>query len=120
MKKTFFTTVAVITLFIFVVYLNLPNINFYNVEFVQPLFWFLIPVIFLLFLLGFLKNLKRISIFLTIVIFGVFSLLLLSQVEVTCSQIFCFSRNLSALTLSSIFSIIYFLVQFFKNRSQIR
>ena len=117
-RKILFSVVMLFIIIDFFIYFYLPSINFYNIEFIQPLFWTLIPLIFLLFLLSFLKNINLKSVLTTILIFGIVVFFIISQTDSICSQIICLDRNLAALILSSIFSIIYFIVQFIKNRKQ--
>jgi hypothetical protein len=44
----------------------------------------------------------------------------LSQIDSTCSQIICYDRNTSALILSSLFSVIYFVVLLFQKSNNDR
>ena len=119
MNKKIFIVIAIpFLLFVFLIYLFLPKISFYNVEFIQPLFWTLLPLIVLLFLLSFLKSIKTKQALILIAIFLIIDFFILFQIDTTCSQIICFGRNLSALLLSSLFSMIYFIIQFIKNKKQ--
>ncbi len=118
MKKPFFLSVIISILFLTFVYFRSSNINFYNTEFLHPLFWLLIPVTCLLFLCIFLRGIKPKSVFVSIFIFGVLSFLILSAVDPVCSGIVCYDRSTSALLISSLFSIAYFIILLFKNRKQ--
>lgn len=117
-NKTFLLPIIFFILVDVSIYYLSPNISFYNSEFLHPLFWFLIPLTILYFLASFLNNIKIRHFSITIFLFSVASFIILSQVDTTCSPIVCIDRNFAALMLSSTFSIIYFIIQFFKNRKQ--
>ncbi len=119
MKKKFIYLVLASVVLLFYIYFSSPYINFYNVEFLHPLFWALIPITCLLFFCIFLKHITQKSFFLTLLIFGVIDFIILSGIETTCSQIVCYDRNASALILSSLFSVIYFIVLLLKNRAEV-
>jgi len=116
MKKIFILPIVISVLLMFVIYFGSPYIDFYNVEFLHPLYWTLIPITCLLFLCIFLKNIKTSSVFLTLLVFGVIDFLILSQIPPLCSQIFCIYRNYAAIIFSTLFSIIYFIILLFLNR----
>ena len=116
MKKIFIVPIIAFLLYIFGVHFGSPYIDFYNVEFLHPLYWTLIPITCLLFLCIFLKNIKPRSVFLTLLVFGVIDFLLLSQIPPLCSQIFCIYRDYAAIIISSIFSAIHFVFLLFQNK----
>ncbi len=116
MKKIFILPIVVFVVYLFFVYFASPYINFYNTEFLHPLFWFLIPITLLLFLCIFIKNIKPKDVFFTILVFGILDFIILLNIETTCSTIFCFQRTVVALITSSLFSIIYFIVLLVKNK----
>ncbi len=116
MKKIFILPVVVFVTYLFFVYFASPYINFYNTEFLHPLYWFLIPITLLLFLCIFLKNIKPKNVFLTILVFGVLDSIVLVGVGSICYSIVCYQRTLVALVTSSLFSIIYFIVLLVRNR----
>ena len=118
MRKIFIFPILLFVLCMVIIYLNTHTLNVYNTEFFHPLFSSLLPLTLLLFLSSFLKNIKPKVVFLTILIFGIIDLVLLSQIDTTCSQILCFDRNLAALVISSIFSIVYFVVLLLQNRKK--
>lgn len=118
-KESFVISTAILFLLEIIIYAVNPHIDFYNVEFLHPLFLTLIPIAFLLFLCNFLRNVRPQNVFAVLAIFGVADFVLLSMVEPLCSAIVCFNRTLSALILSSLFSIIYFIVLLFKNHKKI-
>ncbi len=103
-----------------VIYLNISYFSIYNTELFHPMFGTLLPLTLLLFLAGFLKNIKPKLVFLTVIIFGVIDFILLSKVEPLCSGIVCFDRTLMALVLSSLFSVIYFIVLLFQNKKNLK
>ena len=117
--KIFITPVIVFVLLDIFIYMASPYIDFYNVEFLHPLFWTLLPLTILLFLSSFLKNIKPKFVFTTIGIFCIADFVLLFQIDPVCSQIVCFDRNISALIFSSLFSLIYFIVLLVKNKKHI-
>lgn len=119
MKNHFIYTVIVFVALLIFIYFSGPYINFYNSKFLHPLFWTLIPLTILFFLSSFLKNIKVKPFIFGIFLFSVIAFLILSQVDTTCSPIVCIDRNFAALMISSVFSIVYFIVQFFKNRKKI-
>lgn len=115
-NKIFLLFIIILTLVDILVYFSSPYINFYNSEFLHPLFWFLIPLIILFFLSSFLSHIQVKKFLFGIFLFSVISFIILSQVSTTCSPIVCIDRNFGALILSSVFSIIYFVIQFLKNK----
>lgn len=117
MKKLFIFLALISVVLLFCIYFSSPYINFYNSEFLHPLFWTLIPLTVLFFLSSFLKNIKPKPVFLTIFIFSIIAFIILSQVDTTCSPIVCIDRNFGALMLSSLFSIVCFIVLFIKNNN---
>ena len=118
MKKIFIFPVIIFIMFLVFVYFRSPYIDFYNTEFLHPLFWLLVPITCLLFLCVFLRNIRPQSVFIILLIFGVLSFIILSAIDSTCSQIVCYDRSTSALILSSLFSTIYFIVLLFQNKKQ--
>lgn len=98
--------------------MNFSYLNPYNAEFFHPLFGTLLPLTLLLFFSSFLKNITQKSFFLTLLVFGIIDFIVLSGIETTCSQIGCYDRNASALILSSLFSIVYFIILWLKSRKQ--
>jgi|SRR3989344_4988471 len=117
-QKLFMLPVIIFLSLIVFIYFSSSYINFYNSEFLHPLFWILIPLTALFFLSSFLSNISLKYIFLTTLVFGIIAFIILSQVDTTCSPIVCIDRNFAALLLSSLFSIICFIILFFKNRKQ--
>ena len=118
MKKSFIFTTLFFVLILFIIMMNFRYLNPYNTELFHPVFGALFPLTFLLFFSGFLKNIKYKSVLLSIVIFIIIDTILLSQINPICSQIICYDRSTSALILSLLFSIIYFIVLFLKNKKQ--
>lgn len=118
MKIKFIYPVVIFIILLIFIYFSSPYINFYNTEFLHPLFWTLVPVTCLLFLCIFLKRINPKPVFITILIFGVIDFIILSGISTTCSQIVCYDRNISALILSSLFSIIYLIILLVKNKKQ--
>ncbi len=118
MKKPFIITTIFFVLVLFVILMNFHYLNPYNAELFHPAFGVLLPLTFLLFFSSFLKNIKYKSFLLTIIIFIVINAIILSQIESICSQIICYDRSTSALILSSLFSVIYFIVLLFLNKKQ--
>jgi len=118
MKKPFVITTVLFALILLIIIMNFQYLNPYNTDLFHPMFGVLLPLTLLVFLSGFLKNIKYKSILLTLIIFIVIETIILSGIDSTCSQIVCYDRNASALILSSLFSIIYFIVLLFKNRKQ--
>ena len=116
MKKVFIFPTIVLVLIMLVIYINIPYLNIYNTEFFHPLFGTLLPMVCLLFLSSFLKNIRPKLVFITIAIFGIIDFLVLSQIDPVCSQIVCFDRNMAALVLASLFSVIYLIILFLKNK----
>lgn len=91
-------------------YLN-PHVDFYNTEFLYPFFWTLLPISILLLFISELKNIKIKNIIITILIFGIVSSFILSNINTTCSDMICFfNRGSSALWLSASFSLVYYFV----------
>ncbi len=119
MKKIFIPIILLFLVCIFGIYFGSPYIDFYNIEFLHPLLWTLVPVTILLFLSIFLRNVKTREIFSTIIVFGIIDFIILSQVAPLCSPIFCFDRSTASIVISSIFSVVYFIVLLFKNRKKI-
>ena len=119
MKKPFIVTVVIFIILLIYIYFSSSYINFYNTEFLHPLFWTLIPLTCLLFLCIFLKRITPKSVLITILSFGVVDFIILFGIPTTCSQIVCYDRNTSALIISSLFSIVYFIVLLFQNKSKI-
>ena len=118
MKKIFICLTLISLMLLVYIYFSSPYLNFYNVEFLHPLFWTLIPITCLLFLCIFLNNISQRSFFSVLAIFGVIDFIILSEINTTCSQIVCYDRSSSALLLSSLFSIIFFIILLFRNKKQ--
>jgi len=91
-----------------VYYIN-PYINFYNTEFIHPFFWALLPISILLLVISWFKKIDIRNIVTTIFVFGIIEFIVLFNIDTTCSPMICFSRNMVALWLSSLFSLIYFI-----------
>ena len=118
MKKPFIITIVFFVLILFIIITNFPYLNPYNTELFHPMFGVLLPLTLLIFFSGFLKNIKYKSVLLTMVIFIMIDAIILSQINPICSGVVCYDRNTSALILSSVFSIIYFIFLLFKNKKQ--
>jgi len=118
MKKIFILPAILSVLIMWVIYLNTSFLNPYNTVFFHPLFATLLPLTCLLFLSNFLKNIQPKVVFMTIAVFCIIEFLVLSQIDPICSQIACFDRNMVALTSSSLFSIVYFIILFTNNKKQ--
>lgn len=117
MKKNLFLIVAfVLSLLILGIYKINPVIDFYNTQFLHPLFWFLLPATIFLFFCGLLKNIKPKYVFMNLgisfIVFFFISIVLSSE----CSIVICFSRGGIMLFSSSVFSIIYFIILVIKDR----
>lgn len=118
MKKKLIYLELFFIILLFYIYFASPYISFYNTEFLHPLFWTLMPLACLLLFCVFLKNINPKLFFLTLIIFGIIDFIILFGIKTTCSQVVCYDRNSSALILSSLFSVIFFIVLFLKNRKQ--
>jgi len=118
MKKIFIFPIISLVLIILVIFINIPYLNIYNTDFFHPLFGSLLPLIFLLFLASFLKNVQPKLVFTVLLVFVILDFILLSQIEPLCSQIICYDRTQSALVFSSLFSIVFFIVLLFKNKKR--
>lgn len=118
MKKIFLYLFIVFIIILSFIYLYNSRIDFYNIEFLHPLFWFLIPVTCLLFFCIFLKNIKSKSVLVSLLFFGITSFAILAAVDPFCSGIVCFDRSQTALILSSLFSFIYFIILLIKNKKK--
>lgn len=118
MKKSFIFTAMVFVLILFIIISNLSYLNPYNTDFFHPLFGVLLPLTLLLFFSSFLKNVQSKSVFISISIFCVIIFIILAAIEPVCSTIVCYDRNSLALIISSLFSVVYFIVLLFKNRKQ--
>jgi hypothetical protein len=116
MKKIPLFTSFVLLLIAIGIYFGGSYIDFYNVELLHPLFVSLIPLILLFFSSSFFKILNTKYFFTTIVSFSILDCLWLSTIQPLCSQIGCLDRTQSALILSSLFSIIYFIILLIQNR----
>lgn len=116
MKKSLIITATFFLLVLFIIIKNFSYLNPYNTEIFHPLFGVLLPLTILLFLSSFLKNVKPKSVLSAIFIFLFFVFIILSGIEPICSAIVCYDRSTLALVLSSLFSAVYFIVQYFKNR----
>ena len=118
MKKSFAVTLIFVVLLLIIILLNFSYLNPYNFELFHPIFSALFPIAFLVFFSSSLKNINTKYFFRTLVVFLFIEFIILSGIDSTCSQIVCYDRNSSALILSSLFSIIYFIVLFIKNKKQ--
>lgn len=117
MKKNSFLIVAsIFCLFIIGIYKINPKIDFYNTQFLHPLFWFLLPTAIFLFFCSFLKNIKPKYVFMNLGIVFVIFFFISIGLSLECSIVMCFSRGGIMLFLSSIFSVIYFILLLIKNR----
>jgi hypothetical protein len=119
MKKPFVFLVAVFIVIMGVIYLNISYLNIYNTDIFHPLFGALLPLVFLLFFSSFLKNIRSSAFFTALAVFIIIEFVLLSQIEPICSQLICYDRTQAALILSSLFSIIYFIVLLIKNKKSV-
>ncbi len=117
----FFGLLVVIFWFVNLSYFCFGNNCVYDIgiKFVQPLFWMLLPLTILLFLCNFLKNIQPKQVLSVIIIFIVIVSVVLTQIPPICSGLICYDRAGWALGLSSIFSIIYFIILLIKNRKTI-
>jgi FtsH-binding integral membrane protein len=118
MKKPFIITSLFLALVMIVIIMNFRFLNPYNTDLFHPIFGALLPLTLLMFFSGFLKSIKYRSVLMTLVIFIAMEAIILSQVESVCSGIVCYDRTTSALILSSLFSIIYFIALLLKNKKQ--
>ena len=118
MKKPLIINIVFFVLILFIIIMNFPYLNPYNTELFHPMFGVLLPLTLLIFFSGFLKNIKYKSVLLIIIIFIIIDTIILSQINPICSGIVCYDRSTSALILSSLFSIVYFIFLLFKNKKQ--
>ena len=118
MKKPFVFLEIIFIILLALIYFGSTYVNFYNIEFLHPLFWLLVPITFLGFFCIWLKNINFRYFFLVITLFLFVSFTVLSFVDPICRQIICFDRNVLALILSFLFSVIYFIVILFQNKNK--
>ena len=118
MKKSFVVVTILFVLVLFIIIMNFHYLNPYNTELFHPVFGALLPLTVLMFLCIFLKNINPKSVFLALLILGVIDFIILSAIQPICSGIVCYDRTQMALIISSLFSVIYFIVLLFKNKKK--
>ncbi len=118
MKKNFIVTALLLAFLLIIIVMNLPFLNPHNTDLFHPMFGVLLPLTLLMFFCGFLKSIRYKSVLVTMIIFIILEAIILSGIDPICSQIVCYDRTMSALIFSSLFSIIYFIILFLKNRKK--